>query len=86
MKNGGNQDADSWYLLFGLVAGGGGQGSLNVIVEVEGLGLFPGESLAAEVTEAGGLGVDRLVQLEVFDNPAGAEVEVVFDDRLDEGV
>ena len=71
---------------FDLVAWGGGQGSLDVIVEVESFGLFPGESLAAEVTEAGGLGVDRLVQLEVFDDAAGSEVEVIFDDRLDQGI
>lgn len=39
-------------VFFTLVAGRGGHGSLDVVVEVEGLGLFPGEALASEMTEA----------------------------------
>jgi hypothetical protein len=69
-----------------LVAGRCGHGGLDVVVQVEDLGLFPGEALAAEVTEAGGGRVDRLVKCEVFDNATGAEIEVVFDDLLDETV
>ena len=45
-----------------LVAGRSGHGGLDVVVQVEDLGLFPGEALAAEVTEAGGGRVDRLVE------------------------
>lgn len=69
-----------------LVAGRSGHGGLDVVVEVEDLGLFPGEALAAEVTEAGGGRVDRLVECEVLDDAARSEIEVVFDDLLDETV
>lgn len=69
-----------------LVAGRSGHGGLDVIVKVEGLGLFPGEALAAEVTEAGGGRVDRLVECEVLDDAARSQIEVVFNDLLDETV
>ena len=69
-----------------LVAGRSGHSGLDVVVEVEDLGFFPGEALASEVAEAGGGRVDRLVKCEVLDDAAGSEIEVVFDDLLDKTI
>lgn len=52
-------------------------------LELEGLGLLPGEFLVGEVTVLGGLEVDGLGQIQLLDNDTGTEVKVVTDD-LDE--
>merc|ERR1719215_465728 len=48
-------------------------------LELEGLGLLPGEDFSSEVTVCGGLLEDRVLQLEVLDDAAGPEVEVLLD-------
>lgn len=53
-------------------------------LELEGLGLLPGEGLVgAEVTVLGGLAVDGAGEVELLDDDTGAQVEVLVDD-LDE--
>lgn len=53
-------------------------------LELEGLGLLPGEALVgAKVAVLGRLEVDGLGKVELLDNDTGAEVEVGADD-LDE--
>lgn len=49
-------------------------------LELEGLGLLPGEGLVGEVTVLGGLGVDGLGKVKQLDDDTGTEVEVVPDD------
>ena len=43
------------------------------------LGVFPREAVATEMTVSGGLLVDGVLQLEVLDDSAWAEVEVLLD-------
>lgn len=59
--------------------------SINVAtcLELELLGLLPGEALVAEVTVLGSTVVDRVGEVELLDNDTGTEVEVLADD-LDE--
>ena len=52
-------------------------------LELEGLGLLPGEVGVGEVAVLGGLAVDGVDQVELLDNDTGAHVEVGLDD-LDE--
>ncbi len=49
-------------------------------LELEGLGLLPGELLVGEVTVLGGLEVDGLGKVKLTDNDTGTEVKVVADD------
>ena len=51
---------------------------LSLVLEL--LGLLPGEDVPAEVAVGGGLLEDGRLQLEVLDDAAGAEVEVLVDD------
>lgn len=54
---------------------------LTAHLELEGLGLLPGEALVGtEVTVLGSLEVDGLGQVQLLDNDTGAHVEVVADD------
>jgi hypothetical protein len=57
--------------------------SLRTCLELESLGLLPGEALVGEVTVLGGLEVDGLGKVELLDNDTGAEIKVLADD-LDE--
>ena len=52
-------------------------------LELELLGLLPGEGLVAEVTVLGSTVVDGVGEVELLDNDTGTEVEVLADD-LDE--
>lgn len=52
-------------------------------LELESLGLLPGEVLVGEVTVLGGLVVDGLGQVKLADNDTGAEIKVAAND-LDE--
>jgi hypothetical protein len=52
-------------------------------LELEGLGLLPGEVLVGEVTVLGSLEVDGLCKVQLLDNDTRTEVKVVPDD-LDE--
>jgi hypothetical protein len=52
-------------------------------LELEGLGLLPGEVGVGEVTVLGGLAVDGVDEVELLDNDTRAHVEVGLDD-LDE--
>jgi hypothetical protein len=52
-------------------------------LELELLGLLPGELLVGEVTVLSGLEVDGVDEVKLLDNDTGAEVEVVLD-NLDE--
>ena len=52
-------------------------------LELEGLGLLPGEVGVGEVAVLGGLAVDGVDEVELLDNDTGAHVEVGLDD-LDE--
>ena len=49
-------------------------------LELELLGLLPGEEIAAEVSVAGGLLEDGRLQLQVLDDPARPQVEVLLHD------
>jgi len=53
---------------------------LKVGLEFQSLGLFPGENVPAEVAVARSLLEDRGLQLQVLDDAARSEVEVVLDD------
>ena len=55
---------------------------MNVItrLELELLGLLPGEGLVAEVTVLGSTVVDGVGEVELLDNDTGTEVEVLADD------
>lgn len=55
---------------------------MNMVhLELQGLGLLPAEGLVGtEMTVLGGLEVDGLGQVELLDNDAGPQVEVVTDD------
>jgi len=53
---------------------------LPLRLELECLGLLPGEVGVAEVTVLGGGAVDGLDQVELLDNDTGAQVKVVGDD------
>ena len=48
-------------------------------LELELLGLLPGEFLVGEVTVLSGLEVDGVDEVKLLDNDTGAEVEVVLD-------
>jgi len=54
--------------------------SFSFSLKRELLGVFPREALATEMTVSGGLLVDGVLQLEVLDDSAWAEVEVLLDD------
>ena len=54
--------------------------SYSFSLELELLGILPRESLAPEMTVSGGLLVDGVLQLEVLDDSAWAEIEVLLDD------
>lgn len=49
-------------------------------LELQGLGLFPGEALVAEVAVLGGLVVDGVGEVQLLDNDTRSEVKVVMDD------
>jgi len=57
--------------------------SVMTCLELELLGLLPGEGLVAEVTVLGSTVVDGVGEVELLDNDTGTEVEVLADD-LDE--
>jgi len=48
-------------------------------LELQSLGLLPGEDFTTEVSVGGGLLEDGVLQLEVLDNAARSEVEVLLD-------
>ena len=49
-------------------------------LELESLGLFPGEALVAKVAILGGSAVDGVSEVQFLDNDTGSEVEVVVYD------
>jgi len=49
-------------------------------LELEGLGLLPGEVGVGEVTVLGSLAVDGVGEVKLLDNDTGAHVEVGVDD------
>jgi hypothetical protein len=49
-------------------------------LEGQGLRLLPGEDVTAKVTIGGRLVVDRLLEVQVADNHAGAQIKVLVDD------
>lgn len=49
-------------------------------LELESLGLLPGELLVGEVAVLGGRGVDGLGKVKLLDDDTGTQVEVVPDD------
>lgn len=51
-------------------------------LEDEGLGLLPGEDVTPEVTIAGGLLEDWVLQLEVLHDTAGTQVKVLLHDLV----
>lgn len=57
-------------------------------LELELLGLLPGEVLVGEVTVLSGLEVNGVDEVKLLDNDTGAEVEVVLDnfDKLVRGL
>lgn len=54
---------------------------LLLVIKV--LDLLPSELVSSEVTSGGSALVDRLFEVEVFDEHSGTQVEVVEDDMLE---